>query len=110
MFEPLGIALLVGYSVISGDYVSLGLGLMFLSASYLVVGIFNQKRLDFKILLLFPITWPLFYALVWIEYIVLLKSLKMILRGDDIEWQRWERKGIAAAGIGAIKIMEEAEA
>jgi hypothetical protein len=30
----------------------------------------------------------------WIEFLALHKSLKMIRQGKDVEWQRWERKGI----------------
>ncbi|HET7059884.1 MAG TPA: glycosyltransferase [Candidatus Saccharimonadales bacterium] len=94
LFEPIGITLLVGYSLISGDYLSLGLGLLFIFVSYLVVGLFNQKKVDWKIILKFPFTWPLFYLTTWVEYIVLLKSMKMILRGGDITWQHWERRGV----------------
>ena len=49
--------------------------------------------------LLFVFTWPLFYFLVWIEYIVLLKSLWMVVRGEDIEWQRWQRQGVSEASV-----------
>ncbi|HWZ65859.1 MAG TPA: glycosyltransferase [Patescibacteria group bacterium] len=93
LFEPIAVSLLITYSVIADDYVSLALGTLFVSVTYLVVGLFSR---DFKpaLFLLFPFTWPLFYFLVWIEYLVLIKSLVMSLRGQDIEWQRWERQGI----------------
>lgn len=94
LFEPIGITLLVGYSLVSGDYLSLGLGLLFIFVTYLVVGIFNQERIDLKVILKFPFTWPLFYLTTWVEYIVLLKSIKMIVRGSDITWQHWERQGV----------------
>lgn len=93
-FEPIGIMFLISYSIISGDYLSLGLGLVFISITYLVVGLFNQRNIDFKTLLLFPITWPLFYFTTWIEYLVLLKSVKLTLRGSDVAWQNWQRKGV----------------
>lgn len=94
LFEPIGITLLVGYSLISGDYLSLGLGVLFIFVSYLVVGLFNQERTDWKTIAKFPFTWPLFYLATWVEYIVLLKSIKMIMRGGEITWQHWDRKGV----------------
>lgn len=94
LFEPIGIMFLISYSFISGDFLSLGLGLMFISVMYLVVGLFNQKHIDLKTILIFPFTWPLFYFTTWVEYVVLLKSIKLTLRGREIAWQNWQRKGI----------------
>ncbi|HJQ08642.1 MAG TPA: glycosyltransferase [Candidatus Saccharimonadales bacterium] len=108
LFEPIGIALLVSYSVISGDYLSLALGILFLFVSYLVIGVFNQRTLDWRTLVKFPFTWPLFYITTWVEYIVLLKSLKMVLRGDDIVWQSWQRQGVKSAPITLEVSREEA--
>ncbi|CAN5115563.1 N/A [soil metagenome] len=93
-FEPLGIALLTTYSFVSGDYLSLSLGILFIFVTYLVNAIFSHDKTNFRLLLLFPFTWPLFYFLVWIEWLSLVKSLLMILRGDEIEWQQWDRKGV----------------
>jgi poly-beta-1,6-N-acetyl-D-glucosamine synthase len=93
-FEPIGITLLVSYSIISGDFLSLALGILFVWVIYLVLGLFNGQKVNWGVLLLFPFTWALFYVLVWIEYMALIKSFLMLLRGDDITWQKWERKGI----------------
>lgn len=94
LFEPIAITILVTYSFISFDYVSLALGTLFIAATYLVVGLFGK---EFKpgLLLRYPFTWPLFYVLVWVEYVVLLKSIWMSLRGEEITWQSWERRGVA---------------
>lgn len=99
LFEPIGLALLVSYSVLSGDYLSLGLSLLFILAAYFVVAFFNQGKVNTKLLLKFPFTWPLFYLTAWIEYIVLLKTLKMGIRGNELRWQRWERKGVDVSGL-----------
>ncbi|MDB5178500.1 MAG: glycosyltransferase family 2 protein [Patescibacteria group bacterium] len=98
LFEPIGISLLLTYSFLSGDFISLALGVMFVSVTYLVVALFSHQKLQLHVLGLFPLTWPLFYVLVWVEYIVLLKSLFMVMRGEDIEWQRWDRKGVEGVG------------
>ena len=95
LFEPISVTLLVTYSIISNDFVSLALGTLFIAVSYLVVGLFS-RTLRPSLLFMYPFTWPLFYVLVWIEYIALIRSAYMSLRGNDIEWQQWDRKGISA--------------
>jgi cellulose synthase/poly-beta-1,6-N-acetylglucosamine synthase-like glycosyltransferase len=94
LYEPIAITLLLAYSFISGDFISLALGSLFIFVIYFVVAFFNDEKIDFKLLGLFFFTWPLFYILVWIEYLVLIKSLKMVLRGEDVSWQKWKRVGI----------------
>jgi cellulose synthase/poly-beta-1,6-N-acetylglucosamine synthase-like glycosyltransferase len=97
LLEPIGITLLVTYSIISGEYVSLALSMLFVGISYFIVAVFGerltlQERL--RLLVLYPFTWPLFYLIVWIEFHALLRSLHMGLRGDELEWQKWDREGI----------------
>lgn len=100
LLEPIGATLLITYSIISGEYVSLALSMLFVGITYLVVALFDTKlswRERVMILLLWPVTWPLFYLLVWIESHALLRSLHMVLRGDTLEWQQWKREGVASA-------------
>lgn len=95
--EPIGFTLLLTYSLISGEYVSLALSMLFVGISYLVVALFGNKltwRERLALILLWPVTWPLFYIVVWIEFHALMRSLFMILRGDTLEWQKWQREGI----------------
>ncbi|MDD5083653.1 MAG: glycosyltransferase family 2 protein [Candidatus Moranbacteria bacterium] len=93
-FEPISITFLASYSFISGDYLSITLGALFVFVIYLVNAFFAHDGVSLRRILLFPFTWPLFYFLVWVEYLVLLKSFKMVLRGDDVEWQKWKRTGV----------------
>jgi poly-beta-1,6-N-acetyl-D-glucosamine synthase len=95
LFEPLGITLLVTYSIISGDYLSIALGIMFIFVTYLVNALFSHDKRNIRLMLLFPLTWPLFYFLVWIEWLALIKSILMVVRGDEVEWQAWQRQGIS---------------
>lgn len=94
LFEPIGFTLLATYSVISGDYLSMALGTLFIFVIYLVNAFFSGEKVRPQLILLFPLSWPLFYILVWVEYVALLKSLVMILRGDEIVWQKWQRQGL----------------
>lgn len=97
LFEPLGIALLLTYSMLSADFLSLALGILFIFATYLVNALFNGGQVNVRLFPLFIVTWPLFYFLVWIEWLALVKSIAMIVRGDEIVWQQWDRRGITGA-------------
>ena len=93
-FEPLAISILIMYSVISADYLSLALGLAFTFQIYYITALFSSERVQFKTILSFPFTWTLFYFLVWVEFMALIKSVVMYSKGEQVEWQRWERKGV----------------
>lgn len=94
LFEPIGLALLAVYSIITGDYSSLILGALFVGLMYLVVGLFTERARYWYILLLWPFSWMIFYALVWVEYVALVKSIAATIREEGIAWQKWQRKGI----------------
>jgi len=97
LLEPIGATLLLTYSIVSGEYVSLALSMLFVGISYIVVALFGTRmsfRERLNLLLIWPITWPLFYLVVWIEFHALLRSSHMVLRGDTLEWQKWQREGI----------------
>lgn len=98
-FEPIALTLLIAYSVISGDYLSLALGNLFIFVIYLVNSLFSHSKINIGLLFSFFFSWGLFYILVWIEYIALIKSLHMIIRGDDVEWQNWQRTGVTEISI-----------
>ena len=97
LLEPIGITLLLTYSIVSGEYISLALSMLFVGISYMVVALFGA-RLSFKqrleLLMMWLFTWPLFYMVVWIEFHALVRGSHMVLRGDALEWQKWEREGI----------------
>lgn len=94
LFEPIGLTLLVVYSFITDDYSSLILGALFVGLMYLVVGLFTERAKNAWIILIWPFTWMMFYALVWIEYVALIKSINASIRSEAVVWQRWQRKGI----------------
>jgi poly-beta-1,6-N-acetyl-D-glucosamine synthase len=94
LVEPIAISILITYSIISSDYLSLTLGIFFIFQTYLVTCVFNNSKIEFGRLFSFIYTWPLFYILVWIEFLALWKSILMSLKGEEIEWQSWKRQGI----------------
>jgi len=98
-FEPIGLSLLLTYSVISSDYLSLALGNLFIFIIYFVNSLFGDKHLRLGLISKFFYSWGLFYILVWVEYLALIKSLKMIFRGEDVQWQNWQRLGITEEAL-----------
>lgn len=97
IFEPIAISVLIGYSIVTTDYLSLAIGLFFIFMIYFVTTFFQSDKPNLKILLSFPFTWSLFYVLVWIEFLSLYKSLSMSFKGKDIVWQKWDRQGVGTS-------------
>jgi biofilm PGA synthesis N-glycosyltransferase PgaC len=91
-FEPIAIAIMIAYVIVTGEYLSLSLGIMYIFLAFLTIPVFHGKPRP-HYLLFFPF-WPLFYVLDWIEFISLYKSLRMIKQGKQVEWQKWNRQGI----------------
>jgi cellulose synthase/poly-beta-1,6-N-acetylglucosamine synthase-like glycosyltransferase len=97
LLEPIAATLLITYSLISSEYVSLAMSMLFIGITYIILAMFGTKmswKERVRLLLLWPITWPLFYVVVWIEFHALLRSMHMVIRGDALEWQKWQREGI----------------
>ena len=93
-FEPIAITILLVYSFISAEFVSVSLGISFILIVYIVASLFSGPRKKIGYLLSFPFTWIIFYALDMVEYISLLKSMLMSVKGEEVVWQNWARKGI----------------
>lgn len=93
-FEPIAITILVIYSFIAHEYVSLFIAVVFISLVYFVVSLWSNKKIRIDLLLLFPLSWPLFYFLDWVEFISLVKSINLYLEKKEIVWQTWNRKGL----------------
>lgn len=97
LFEPIAIAILIAYSIVTAEYLSLAIGLSFIFLVFAAVSLFNTSHRRPFLMFSFPFVWPLFYMLDWIEFMALHKSVRLIRRGKDVEWQKWERKGIGNA-------------
>jgi biofilm PGA synthesis N-glycosyltransferase PgaC len=93
-FEPIAIAIMIAYVIITGEYLSLSLGIMYIFLVFIAVPLFHTRPRP-HYMLYFPF-WPLFYLLDWVEFVAVYKSLHMIRRGQQVEWQRWDRQGIHA--------------
>ena len=95
IFEPIAITILIVFSIIASEYLSLGVGILFIFLVYFATALFNNDKPHLLLILSFPFTWPLFYFLHWIEFIALWKSVRMMRQGQEVEWQTWNRQGIS---------------
>lgn len=92
--EPLFATLLWSYTLISGDYLSLGISALFILPTYIAAIFFGDKKTIPLYLLLFPAFWLIFYILIVAEFLALLKSIGMLLNNQNVVWQNWNREGV----------------
>ena len=92
VFEPVAIAIMVAYVMLSSEYLSLALGICYIFLAFLAVPTFHTRPRSHYIFY-FPF-WPLFYFLDWVEFVSLWQSIRMIRRGQQVQWQHWNRQGI----------------
>ena len=83
------------YSYLTSDYSSFISGIVVVSSMFAVQIIFDtHKKKSFRLILLAPIAWLLFYASTFVEFSALIKSFWGYLRKEKGEWQIWARKGV----------------
>jgi poly-beta-1,6-N-acetyl-D-glucosamine synthase len=94
-FAPFAVSLIVGYTLITQDYISIAFGLLLIMFFYFTNAVFSRDR-SWKLILSFPFTWTIFFYFIWIEYMALVKSIYMLFRGEQVVWQKWTRVGIGS--------------
>lgn len=83
------------FSYLINDYSSFISGIVVVSSMFVVQIAFDahkDKRLKF--MLLAPIGWLLFYISTFVEFNALVKALWGYVRGNELKWQQWKRKGV----------------
>lgn len=94
VFEPFFFSAIWTYTFVSGDYLSAGLSAFFIFITYIAATLFGDKRSNSLYFLLFPFSWLMFYLLVVIEFLALIKSVELVRNSQDVVWQNWARKGV----------------
>jgi poly-beta-1,6-N-acetyl-D-glucosamine synthase len=95
LLEPMFFALIWSYTLISGDFLSIGLSSLFILFTFVSAIFFGDKKVNVMYLIYFPAFWLIFYILVAIELLSLLKSVELVRANEDIAWQKWKREGIS---------------
>ena len=100
LLEPLLLVVFYGYTVYCNDY--LPLACIITAVTLLVL---YQIKTDSKsnfhknIICLAPIAWVLFYVIDFIELKALIKSVKRLIKKQELKWQSWDRVGLLSKKI-----------
>lgn len=94
LLEPMFFVLIWTYTFISGDYLSIGLSSLFMLLTFFFAIFFGDNKTSRLYFFTFLSCWLLFYVLIAIEFLALVKSIELALAKKDITWQRWQRQGI----------------
>jgi hypothetical protein len=102
-FEVLFLAFLYAYSYLTHDFSSFISGIMVVSSMFAVQIFDDRGGAKLSLYLLAPIGWLLFYVTTIVEYRALIVSLRGMVSGKKLTWQRWQRAGVGAAPQMAIQ-------
>ena len=71
--------------------------------------IFDAKsRFHLNLLLLAPIAWIVLYAVDLVEFHALCRSLKCMIKQEELHWQKWVRVGLKGhTALPAESIIKE---
>ena len=58
----------------------------------------SKSHFHLNLLLLAPIAWLVFYIVDFVELQALFRSLKRLVKQEDLAWQKWARVGLAGNG------------
>jgi len=92
-FELLFIAVLFLFSFISSDFSAFLSGVIVVSMMFAIQSWDCKEEHNKSFLLLAPIGWLLFYVSTFVELYALIKSIWMMIRKQEVRWQRWVRSG-----------------
>ncbi|TLU65131.1 glycosyltransferase family 2 protein [Thalassotalea litorea] len=93
--ELLLVTLFLGYSFYSGNYAPLVLLIALMTTmTYIQLLCDHKPKHHLNLWLFAPIAWILFYLVDIIEFQALFRSLKRLILGRTLQWQRWVREGI----------------
>jgi poly-beta-1,6-N-acetyl-D-glucosamine synthase len=95
LFELPFIAFILFYSIFASNFLPLASGIIFVITMFFIQVIFDDrvdKRLSFCALA--PTVWLFFYVIVFVDVNALIKSIVGLVRGEEVKWQRWQRKGL----------------
>jgi len=91
-FELLFIAALFLFSFLSSDFSAFLSGIIVVSMMFAIQA-WDCKDAHKSFLFLAPIGWLLFYVSTFVELYALVKSIWMMIRKQEVRWQRWTRSG-----------------
>lgn len=95
IFEPILTFYGIYYLYTTGNYYPFMMWIFFTGVIYFIAFAFGSKKNSMTALIFMPTYFLLSYILTYVEVTAMYKSLKLLLSGRDVVWQRWDRKGLA---------------
>lgn len=98
-FQVFFLALFYTYTFVTQDYMPLVFMIVFMATMVCLQILFDSKsHFHLNLLLLAPIAWLVFYIVDFVELQALFRSLKRLVKQEDLAWQKWARVGLAGNG------------
>lgn len=95
LFEAVLLSIFYGYTIYTSDYLPLVFLILFITMVITLQIIFDPKSGFHKnLLLLAPVAWIVFYIMDIVEFQALYRSLKLLIKRQNMEWQKWARVGL----------------
>ena len=100
LMEGVLLTIFYGYTIITFDYVPLVFVILFLT-SIIAMQIMSDPKAKFhlNLLLVAPVAWLIFYIVDIVEFQALFRSLKRLIKREQLQWQSWSRVGIASSSL-----------
>ncbi len=88
------------YSYLTNDYSSFISGIIVVNSMFAVQIFFDiNKKKNLNLLFLAPIGWLLFYASTFVEFSALIRTILGYIKKEQVQWQKWNRKGVFSKNI-----------
>jgi cellulose synthase/poly-beta-1,6-N-acetylglucosamine synthase-like glycosyltransferase len=95
LFQGAFLAFFYSYTFITHDYVPIAVLMLFMALMVFIQVLSDSKsRFHLNLLFLAPIAWFLFYIVDVVEFQALFRSIKRLIKQEDLKWQKWSRVGI----------------
>jgi len=95
MLEALLLSAFYLYTFITNDYLPLACVIIFMTALVCAqISTDGKRHFHRNILCLAPVAWIVFYVIDVVELQALYRSLKRLVKRQDIQWQSWARVGL----------------
>ncbi len=95
LFRPVLLTVFFGYTIYTNNYLPLALFILFISSVIaLQISFDPMSRFHRNLLVLTPVAWIVFYIIDVVEFQALCRSLKRLLKREELKWQKWVRVGL----------------
>ncbi len=110
LFEGLSLTAFYAYTIYSSHYMPLVFVISFMTLVICLQILFDSKaRFHSNLIILAPVAWLLFYFIDLVEFQALYRSLKRLVKRQDLQWQKWVRVGLLSSSIPSSDIVVECE-